>query len=274
MSQELRTGRSPASNASGLRTAFRRYGQVLFALFQREQEGRRRAPLESLLDTLEPALLVAVLTVLWTVLNRRHTSPLGGSSTLFVATAFFAKFLWIALSRKMVRSGPRSAQRRFPVERRLDHVIVQTVMVWLDFAVLGVFGFGIIIYGFFDDAGIPYNFIPIFESVAAITCLAFGWGMINKVLGKYFWPWVYIVAGLNRAMLLFSGAFFLAEFLPPSSRYILSLNPMYHAVALFRTGFYPNYPMLVLDTTFLTQCSIVAIFIGLVLERVTLRDES
>ena len=108
----------------------------------------------------------------------------------------------------------------------------------------------------------------------AIMALGFGWGVITLVLTKYFWPWAYFAGAFNRALILFSGIFILAEFLPPYARWVMSYNPMLHAVALFRTGFYPNYPTGVLDTTYLLYCAIFAVFTGIVLERVTLRSEA
>jgi capsular polysaccharide transport system permease protein len=74
-------------------------------------------------------------------------------------------------------------------------------------------------------------------------------------------------------MIMFSGIFYLIEFLPPGARYVMSFNPMMHAIALFRTGFYPGYPTLLLDTTYLTYCAIGSVVLGLVLERLTVRFE-
>ena len=99
--------------------ALRRYGQILFALLQREQENRRQAPLESIMDVLEPVVYVALMGILWTFLNRRSASPLGDSPLLFIGTGFYAKFLWITLSR-MNRRTVGTPTRRFPVERRMD----------------------------------------------------------------------------------------------------------------------------------------------------------
>jgi capsular polysaccharide transport system permease protein len=53
----------------------------------------------------------------------------------------------------------------------------------------------------------------------------------------------------------------------------MSYNPMMHAIALFRTGFYPNYPTGLLDTSYLFYSAIAALFIGIVLERITVRFE-
>src|SRR4051794_27145985 len=101
----------------------RRYGQIIFALLQRELENRRKHPFESFLDILEPVVLSSLMGVLWSVLNRRTSSPLGDSPMLFVATGFYAKFFWISVAR-MSKSNIGISNRRFPVERRFDYILV------------------------------------------------------------------------------------------------------------------------------------------------------
>jgi capsular polysaccharide transport system permease protein len=256
---------------TGFFAALRRYGQVMFALLQREQEHRRQSPIESLADVLEPLLFVSIMGILWNFLNRRASSPLGDNSLLFIATGFYAKFFWISLS-KFSRGARGGASHRFPVERRLDYIFVHLMLTTGEYLLLALVGFGIL-YCFFTSGAIPFNFIPVIEAMLAIICLGFGWGMITQVLTRYFWPWAYLSSLFNRALILFSGIFFLIEFLPPGPRQVMSYNPMFHAIALFRTGFYPNYPTLVLDTRYLFYCAVGAVFIGIVLERVTLRFE-
>ena len=256
----------------GVFYAVKRYGQILFALLQREQENRRRAPLESIMDVLEPVIYVALFGILWGFLNRRAATPLGDHPLLFIATGFYAKFFWINLSR-MNRRTIGTPSRRFPVERRLDYIFVYVVLTTGEYMVLGFVGFAILYFGFTASA-IPTNFIPIVEAMLALMALGFGWGMISLVIGKYFWPWPYFAGAFNRALILFSGIFFLVDFLPPFARAVMSYNPMVHAIALFRTGFYSNYPKGLLDTTYLFYCCFFAVVIGFVLERVTLRSEA
>jgi capsular polysaccharide transport system permease protein len=255
----------------GIFEAVRRYSQIILALLQQEQEARRRHPLESILDLLEPAALVALLCVLWSVLDRRASVPLGDSPILFVSAGLFLKFYWITLSKNLKRSV-ESLGRRFPVERRLDYILVHIILKTFDFTLLAVFGFGII-FIFFTEKALPYNWAAIFESITLVIMLGFGWGTLSMVLSSFFWPWAYIVPLFNRMMLLFSGIFYIADFLPPDVRYILSFNPLLHAIILFRTGFYTNQPTLVLDMNYLISWAIAMVFLGFVIERVTVRSE-
>jgi capsular polysaccharide transport system permease protein len=103
--------------------------------------------------------------------------------------------------------------------------------------------------------------------------MGFGWGILNIVLARSFPAWYYISGAINRTTILISGALFVPDFLNPPVRYVLSFNPELHAIALFRTAFYPYYPTLLLDKTYMLHCSLIAVVFGLVLERVTRRAE-
>src|SRR5690242_14766621 len=170
-------------------SVMRRYGQIIFALLQREQEKRRLAPIESLADVLEPLLFVSVMGVLWAFLNKRNSSPLGDSPLLFIATGFYAKFYWISIAR-MPKQRLSAPHWRFPVERRFDYILVHLLLTTADYFLLAIVGFGIL-YVFFTALAIPYNFTAVIEGMLAMLALGYGWGMIGVVVTRYFWPWLY-----------------------------------------------------------------------------------
>lgn len=252
-------------------TAFRRYGRVMLALFRREEEQRRAAPGEALMNLMEPVFLIGIMSLAWWFLNRKSVSPLGGSPALFFATGFYAKFLLIYVSRRM-RGAVNASARRFPVERRLDHILVHVALRTIDYMILGVLIFGVI-YIFLTPQAIPANFLPIVQGFLAIVAIGFGWGMLNMVMSQIWWMWDYFFPGFNRVLIIFSGIFYLPDMLLPETREVLSYNPILHAIILFRQGFYPQYNSIVLDTTYLTYCAFFSIVGGLILERVTRRIE-
>jgi capsular polysaccharide transport system permease protein len=251
--------------------ALRRHFQVLGALLRREEENRRQAPMESIMNLLEPIIMIATVGFLFYILGRRQVSPLGGSPILFYATGFFPLYFFIYVSRRM-RGAIDTPARRFPIEQRLDHIIVHIVLRIIDYAILGLLVFGIV-YIFFDHDAIPHDLVDVVLACVAIVMLGFGWGMLILVLSKKHWFWNFILPAISRALIIFSGIFFIPDFFPPDIRHVLSFNPMLHAVALFKTGFYPSYPAIILDMTYLGYCSIFAVVFGLVLERVTRRSE-
>jgi capsular polysaccharide transport system permease protein len=252
-------------------TAFRRYFQIITALLRREEENRRYAPMESIVNLLEPVLMIGTLSFLWWFLARRQFSVIGGSPVLFYGTGFFALYFFIYLSRRMSRTI-ESPGRRFPIEQRLDHIVVHLILRIADYSLLGILLFGGI-YIFFTEDGMPQDIVPVAQGCLAIVMLGFGWGILNLVITQIFKLWGKIYPVFSRGLVLISGVFLVPDFLAPHARDILSYNPMLHAIALFRHGFYPGYPSLLLDTTYLAWCSIVAVVIGLVLERVTRRSE-
>jgi capsular polysaccharide transport system permease protein len=89
---------------------------------------------------------------------------------------------------------------------------------------------------------------------------------------QLFWIWAYITPAFNRALIMFSGIFYIPDFMSEGTRYILSFNPILHAVALFRMGFYPSYPHLLLDKGYLAAWVAGSILFGLVFERITRRS--
>ena len=252
-------------------TAIRKYALVMRALIWREAEERRQSPVDSLLELLEPVLLIAVMTVAWWFLMRRTSAPLGGPPLLFYATGFFALYFFVHVSNKM-RRFTVGANRRFPIEERLDHIIVHLIFKAIEYSILGVLLFSAI-YAFVTPQAIPHNFSAVIGACLALIAIGFGWGVLNLVLSRLWTPWGHTRQAVNRALILFSGVLFIIDFLPPGTRHILGYLPHAHAIALFRTGFYPSYPHLFLDTSYLFVCALAAVAGGLVLERATRRFE-
>jgi capsular polysaccharide transport system permease protein len=252
-------------------SALRRYIQIVGALLRREEESRRQKPLESIVNLLEPIFLIATLSFLFWFLNRRQASPLGGAPVLYYATGFFPLYFFIYLSRQMKGSIDQPNQR-LPIEQRLDHIIVHIILRIIDYAVLGLILFGGI-YLFFTTDGIPNDLPKVLGACAGIVGLGFGWGVLNLVLSKSSPYWDFIFPSISRVLVVFSGVFFLPDLLLPETRYVLSFNPMMHAVQLFRVGFFPQYPAIALDTHYLAYSAILFLFFGLVVERISRRSE-
>jgi capsular polysaccharide transport system permease protein len=227
--------------------------------------------MESVVNLLEPIFLIAVMSFLFYFLGRRQISPLGGAPVLYYATGFFPLYFFIYVSRRM-RGSISAPRRRFPIELRLDHIIVHLILRIIDYSILGIVLFGSL-YLFFTPQALPANLLNIWLSGIAIVGLGFGWGVLNLVLGKITRFWNFVSALLARVLMLFSGVFFVPDFLAPATREVLAYNPMLHAIQLFRLGFYPQYPALLLDRSYLFYSALACVFLGLVIERVTRRLE-
>ena len=228
--------------------------------------------MESIINLLEPIMMIATLSFLFYFLGRRQVAPLGGPPILFYAAGFFPLYFFIYISRRM-RGAIDLPRRRFPIEQRLDHIVVHVILRIIDYAILGIVLFGGI-YFLFTKEAIPEDLTRVVAACTAIVALGFGWGTLNLILSKTIRLWNFIFPTISRGLVIFSGVFFVPDFLTPDSRDILSWNPMMHAVALFKQGFYPHYPAIILDTRYLAYCAIFALFFGLVIERVTRRFET
>lgn len=249
----------------------RRYAGIIGALMVREQFSRRQNPFESFLEILEPVFLIAVTSFAWWFLDRRNQSPVGSSPVLFYSTGFFFMYFFIHLSNRMRRSidAPIS---RFPVERRIDHILIHIFYKFVDYAILGCVLFGAI-YVFATPLALPHDWGAISLAVLFAAMLGFGWGTVNIVIRRYWKLWAHLYPAINRGLVLFTGVIFLVDFLPPTARYVLSFIPMVHAIAMFRMGFFPNIPTMVFDMAYLTYWAFGAVAVGFVVERVSVRAE-
>ena len=264
-------GKNSASVLVSLGFRVRRYLGILRALFRQEEQSRRQAPMESFMNLMEPIILITTLSFLFYFLGRKQISPLGGSPVLFYATGFFPMYFFIYISKRM-RGSIDGPGRRFPVEQRLDHIIVHIVLRIIDYSILGIILFGGIYFLFSPNAR-PNDVAPIFLSCVTLVGLGFGWGIFIMLVSRISPILRPFLHGVSRTLMLFSGVFFVPDFLSPGVRYVLSFNPLLHAIALFRTGFYPHYPTLIMDVTYLVYISVFVLLMGLVVERVTRRSE-
>lgn len=254
----------------GFGRELRRFLGIILALLWREAEIRRQTPLNSILELFEPLVVIATIGLIrYLIHDVRSLSPLGGSMAFFLITGFYPKYLFLYVSNFMPRGSPR---HRFPIEQRLDYIFVHIIYTVIEHIFFGLVIFGFI-YFFITADAMPSDILPIIPALAASTALGFGWGMMNTALTRFLSFWRYFAGGVNRALIIFSGAIFLPDFLPPNVRYLFSFNPEVHAIALFRTAFYPHYPALILDTTYMTNFAIFFVLLGLVLERITRRFE-
>lgn len=252
-------------------TALRRQGNVFLALLNREEERRRKSPVEALIGVLEPLLVIAVLSGIWYLFGSRARAPVGNSPVLFYATGLLPLYLFISIANRGTKDWA-SSSRRFPIEQRLDLYIVAILLRVSDYIIVGVLFFGgLYAYGISDAS--PNDYGAIFEALTAIAMLGFGWGALQVTLRQVFPFYAYLNVAITRSLVFFSGIFFVPDTLPPNIRYPLSFNPMLQAIELFKHGFYPNYAPLTLDRPYLAGWAIVFVLMGLVIERITRRSE-
>lgn len=221
-----------------------------------------------LVSLLEPLALIAILYLIRGI-YRGQSPRFGTSLFLFIATGALPFYLFLRISTRTRQSNVAPGSR-LPGLTTLDMyfaTVFLNAVIWVTMMVV-VF-FGIWIYGLPEarPASIATAAAPIF----LLIVLGAGVGMINNVIVQYFHPWGWIYSSLTRGMLFLSGVVVIVEFFPVWLRNWCVYIPMVHAIEWFRLGMYGHYPHRLLDRTYLAECAAVALFLGLVLNRATLR---
>lgn len=249
--------------AQGLRTQ----GRVVIALMLREMRLRSvHSRLSYLLALLEPILQLAMMMGIFSIIGRRP--DFGTSLLLFLGTGILPFFLFTHVSGRTTGAIRASGLVRAlaPIQP-LDIMLARALLETATLLIVAVLLFTAI-YAMGIPQAIPIRPMLAIEGFAATALLAVGVGLINGVIGAFFRLWAVIYGVLSRSLIFLSGVFFVPDFMPPEIRYWLSWNPLLHGLEWFRSGFYLTYPTLTLDKAYLVGFGLVALLIGLALERV------
>ena len=244
-------------------------GRVLLALMLREARTRYgRKQLGYLWALLEPAIHISLLMLLYAAMGR--AAPLGHSLPMFLATGFC---VFLGFRNVMKRTeggyGSNEALLSFPIVKVMDVFIGRALLELATWCiVIFVLLTLLILWG---HGGLPRSPIIMLEAVLGLFCLGVGAGIILGIAGQFYPSLSSLMSPLNRVLYFTSAVFMLPDPLPPAIRDVLAWNPVLHGVTLFRVGYYPSYESNVLDVPYLWKSALVALFLALVLEKMTRR---
>jgi capsular polysaccharide transport system permease protein len=207
------------------------------AYFQGKFQGSRLGPL---LTLSEPVIITLALVVLR--LTLREGGIYGRSPMLFVASGVFPYYLFLFVS---LRAGAAKLVGRIAVPGRaqLDYFLAVALVEGV--VVIGMmFGFFAILWLNGEDAALPHDIGDCTAALLLLFFLGVGIGLINLKIASQFTIWPVIYGVITRGMMFFSGVF---------------------------VGLYGNYPALLLDREYLVGFTLVAVFLGLVVERASIR---
>ena len=128
---------------------------------------------------------------------------------------------------------------RYPVVSPLDAIFGKFIIEFMTMLIVGVLLTG----------GIT-DLLPASDSLDPLSALAgftlagmigLGTGTINCVLFGLFPTWRHVWSVLTRPLFVLSGAFFIVEAMSRSRCATVLFNPLVHAIALVRKGFYASY---------------------------------
>lgn len=228
----------------------------------------RRSPVGLVFVFLEPVFLIAVFSVIYIYLNR---PPVYGPSQILFHANGVLPFYWFIRISTRTRNAELDRVARFPVVNPLDvffslvavESLIMTVVTVMVFVTLDAFDI---------PMALPMEPLTCVGAIFVLVVFSAGLGLVNAVIVSYIEIWGVVMAVCSRGLMLISGVFQVLDFFPLPVRHTLAYNPVAGGVIWFRTGFYPHYPSLSLDKTYLVIWAVGLFALGVCLERATRRN--
>ncbi len=217
----------------------------------------------------EPLIAMCLVYAIRSLLRAR-TFDYGTSFFLFLATGFLPYYLFIRLSTRVriSRKGPSSS---LPGVTGLDEYIANILVnaiIWIT-TLVGVF-LGMWWIGDIYEVG--YIDIPVCSApILLLIVFAAGIGLLNGAISRYIPFWVTVYALATRGLVFLSGVMQIVDLQQLNIREFTILNPLSHAIIWFRLGVWERYPHNSLDKNYLITWAVVCLFLGLVVDRASLR---
>jgi capsular polysaccharide transport system permease protein len=221
---------------------------------------------------IEPVLHITVLSVTFAVLMYGQP-PIGTDFFVFYYTGLIPYHIFVhtsnGMSHAITGNGP---VLQLPPVTTFDVIAARgllEIITDLIVAVILLVGFGAIgLAAMPDDLWGPAMALLV---TAGFGC---GCGYINAVLTVFFRSWDKTYSQLTRILYFISGIFYVPAMMPDWARDTLAWNPLLHAIDWFRAGFFQGYQPHWLDRSYLVGLAILALLVGLGLERALRRKLS
>lgn len=213
--------------------------RVIAALMLREMGSTYgRQPGGYLWAVLQPVGSIAMMAAAFSLIT--HRPALGSSFILFYATGYLPFDLFGKIADR-VGGAIRSARAllAYPRVSWIDTILARLFLALLTQAVIFLLVIGAIL------ALVPSRSQPaagpILESFGLAATIGLAIGLLNCLISGHFPLWDRIWAILRTPLIFGSGVLFLYDSMPRFVQGILWWNPLTHAIARMRAGFYPSY---------------------------------
>lgn len=227
----------------------------------------RAGRLSFIVSLLEPIILVMLLYVIRGIF-KAGTASFGTSLLLFLASGFMPYYLFLNIS-----SRSRAAGRVIPRITGLTSldftiaIVLLNSIIWI--SMIAAMFTGMWLYGI--DQARPDSIVTSITPLLLLIALAMGVGMLNNAIVRYFRFWLLIYRIGMRGLVFLSGVPFIVDLQPLWLREWSIANPLTHGIIWFRVGIYGNFPHNSLDRTYFLEWVVVVLFLGIVLDRATIR---
>ena len=114
---------------------------------------------------------------------------------------------------------------------------------------------------------LPDDLWTVAEALIVVALLGCGVGFANAVTQTLFRSWDKLWNNATRLLYFFSGIFYVPGMMPDWARDVLAWNPVLQAIDWFRSGFFATYQPHWLDRRYLIVVTLIALMLGLGLER-------
>ncbi len=257
----------PASRTPRLRPVHRPVPfvtlRVVVALILREMTSTYgRKPGGYVWAILEPVAGIALLTWIFSLFARNP--GLGTDFPMFYATGMMPFWIFAQVSSRVSQSLRYSRQLlAYPrvtvldalAARYLLNIMLQLLIAYL---VLGAIRL-------LNDTGTTLVLPRVMLGFAMAAVLAAGIGAFNCVLMTAFPLWQTAWSIISRPLVLLSGVIFMIEDIADPMRTYLTWNPLVHAVAEVRAGFYFGYHPDYVSPAYVFGVSLVLLVAGMLL---------
>lgn len=244
---------------------FRAEARVLWALMLRDMKTRFGGSIWGYLVTLGWPLS-HILIVLLINLAIGRLAPYGDNAAVwfstgivpFMAVSYMSRFIMMGI----VANRPLLI---FPIVNIFDILIARAILEVLSASAVILLLF--VIFTCFDVNFMPPSPSVAFNAIMASFLLGLGVGIVNAIIAQAIPFWMIAYNLLTIVLWVGSGILFVVDALPEMVRVPLSYNPVLHCVSWFRSAYYEGYGALTLDKVYVLKFGIIALFLGLALER-------
>tara|TARA_B100001250_G_scaffold30870_1_gene25338 strand:+ start:1570 stop:2370 length:801 start_codon:yes stop_codon:yes gene_type:complete len=256
------------------RTSWQITLDTLYALLFRELKTRFGAKRTGYFWAIaEPALQTLLMTVLFSFIGRNTLT--GVPVMIFMLTGFvpfglFGKMLKSVSTAVSANKGLLGYRQVSPIDPVVIRVMIELVTTLLVYVVLLFLmaWLGVEILSWMQLDVIPDNPLGVLAALLLLAAFSSGLGLIVTVGSAYWEDLDKIVSIATRPMILLSAVFYAMSMVPPQYWYLLSWNPVLHAIELGRDSFFVTYNTPVGSWVYLGSMAAGAQLIGLMLYQV------
>lgn len=241
--------------------------RVIYAFILRDMHTRfGRSRLGYFWAIFEPLGGILALVLVFSMIDRG--SPINVDIHLFFFTGIIPWQLFsrgVSMMNNVIESN--ASLLTYPQVKVIDVVIARIILEFSTvFIVCIIYLIVLYFWGIFDRIE---NLLMSITVIMLCILLGSSFGLVGAVIKLYFPSYMSFQGLLIRVLFFISGAFFVADSLPPAVRDLLWYNPVLHLIEWERSAFFYGFESQFYTPMYPIVCILGLGFLGLAGERVT-----